>query len=119
MSERPILPLPGTLFCQLQLYPDKLLTLSPHRIAALTVEEGRAWITSSGDSADLVLDAGHRLALPGEGKPRLVSAFDTGSCARLRIEFRPATACWRLRLAGWLLNIGAPYPISIATGELQ
>lgn len=119
MSERPILPLPGTLFCQLQLYPDKLLTLSPHRIAALTVEEGRAWITSSGDSADLVLDAGHRLALPGEGKPRLVSAFDTDSCARLRIEFRPATASWRLRLAGWLLNIGAPYPNSITTGELQ
>lgn len=119
MSEPPVLPLPGTLFCQLQLRPDKLVTLSPQRIAALTVEEGRAWITSSDDSADLVLHAGHRLMLRGRGRPLLVSAFDTGGYARLRIEFRPATACWRLRLAGWLLSIGAPYPISIPTGKLQ
>ena len=44
MTEHP--DLPGSLFCRLQLSPEQLARLSPRRVAALNVEDGRAWITA-------------------------------------------------------------------------
>jgi len=101
MTEHP--KLPGSLFYRLQLSPEQLARLSPRRVAALSVEDGRAWITRPGEPADLILGPGQRLCLAADGAPLLVSGFDSGRAAALRVEFRAPAADWRLRLARRLL----------------
>ncbi|MFV5215238.1 DUF2917 domain-containing protein [Azonexus caeni] len=105
MTEHP--DLPGSLFCRLQLSPEQLARLSPRRVAALNVEDGRAWITRQGEAADLILGPGQHLTIAADSAPLLVSGFDSGRAAALRVEFRVPTADWRLRLARRLLVPGS------------
>jgi hypothetical protein len=106
MTEHPALP--GSLFCHLQLGPEQLARLSPRRVAALSVESGRAWITRHGEAKDLILGPGQRLSLSADSVPLLVSGFDSGRKTALRVEFRVPASDWRLRLARRLLLPRAP-----------
>lgn len=99
--------LPGSLFCRLQLSPEQLARLSPRRVAALRVEDGRAWITRTGEPADLILGPGQRLTITDDDAPLLVSGFDAGRTTTVRVEFRSPAANWRLRLARRLLAPGS------------
>ncbi|WP_374326203.1 DUF2917 domain-containing protein [Azonexus sp.] len=101
MTEHP--DLPGSLFCHLQLNSEQLTRLSPRRVAALSVESGRAWITRHGEAKDLILGPGQRLSLSADDAPLLVSGFDNERMTGLRVEFRVPASDWRLRLARRLL----------------
>ncbi|RKT58128.1 DUF2917 family protein [Azonexus fungiphilus] len=104
MTEHPNLS--GSLFCRLQLSSEQLVRLSPRRVAALSVDDGRAWITRPGETTDLILGPGQHLCLAADGAPLLVSGFDSGRPAALCVEFRARAADWRLRLARRLLAPG-------------
>lgn len=87
--------------CELCLADDKLVRLRRARGLTVCCTAGRIWLTTAGETEDIILGAGdeHRL---GDNGLVLLEAFGG---ARVRLE-APATALARLR--AWLGGLAQP-----------